>query len=737
MRRQVAVLCFLAFFVIATIPAQESDSQSSGLGLAFVAMPVANIPVLDAFGVFGLGPGAHVSVWYPLFGIPMSADLTISYSLTPALDQNASISTIAGSLGAFYDLQMGRFAARVGGRVSYGYSTLSWDGDLGSATAIGWWGVAGAEFALTNNWAVAVEASLTAHSNTYVGLEAGLGAVFRPFAGENRPALRVQPQPVRPEPTIDVTDADEPEERQETERGKAVAVREEVENTRADLQLLAAGFDVVFPVFYRFYDDNPIGIATLKNQSNRTISNIELIVNIPRFMDVAQKQNVPDELRAGEQIEIPLSVLFNDELLRVTEGTRVQGQFEVAYNIGNSPQEYVVDAPLNVADRNAMTWDDDQKAASFVTAKDPSVLTFAKNVSSVVRSVGYSTINAPLRTGMAMLEAMALHGINYVVDPTSPYEQFSDQPFAIDFLQFPRQTFQFRAGDCDDLAICYASNLQAVGVSAAFITIPGHLYSAFSTGLSEEEARGTFGRFDDLIIVDGEAWIPVETTLLQDGFLEAWKIGARQWRENAGRDQARLIPVESAWNVYEPVGFDVETVSIPTPDVSDLEREYTLQLNAFIGQEIGPQVARLEARIQASGDPKQVNRLGVVYARYGMFDEAEVQFRTALEEGPQADAFLNLGNIEFLRGNFEEAADLFDKAKDLEPDSALVLLAIAKANHELENYGTAERAYENLQVVAPAIAADFEYLQFRGSDAARASDAAVQKNIILWGEEEE
>ena len=35
-------------------------------------------------------------------------------------------------------------------------------------------------------------------------------------------------------------------------------------------------------------------------------------------------------------------------------------------------------ATIQMYDRNTMTWDDDRKAASFVTAKDPVILRFAK-----------------------------------------------------------------------------------------------------------------------------------------------------------------------------------------------------------------------------------------------------------------------------------------------------------------------------------------------------------------------
>jgi hypothetical protein len=393
---------------------------------------------------------------------------------------------------------------------------------------------------------------------------------------------------------------------------------------------------------------------------------------------------------------------------------------------------------LGVADRNAMTWDDDRKAASFVTSKDPAVLSFAKNVAGIVRSAGYGSLNDELRIGMAMLEALALHGIQYVVDPTTPYVELSEQPYAVDFLQFPRQTLSFRAGDCDDLSICYSSTMQAVGIKTAFITIPGHLYMAFSTGLSEREMRTTFDRHDDFIIHEGEAWVPVEVTLLQDGFLEAWRVGARQWREHSAREQAGFIPVEEAWNVYEPVGFEGGSASVERPASAQIRRAYTDTLSAFVEQEIRPQVARLESRIESSGgDPRYINRLGVLYARYGMADDARAEFERALDAGSGVNALVNLGNLAYLDDDYFTALDYYEQAQEKAPRNRAVLLGVARVHHELENYGFASRAYSSLEEVAPSLAARFEYLRFRGDESARASDVEQLQNTVIWAEQTE
>jgi hypothetical protein len=364
----------------------------------------------------------------------------------------------------------------------------------------------------------------------------------------------------------------------------ARAVTSTVDHTRTTLHLVEAGFATVFPVFYRFYDDNPVGYATIRNGGDTVIGNIDVLVNIPAFMDLPQRQQVPQSLEPGELATFDLQVLFNNALLGVTEGTRVAAQISVSFDEVDGSRSYSVDTTLDVANRNAMTWDDTRKAASFVTAKDPAILGYAKGVAGVVRDGGRRVINTNLRTAMAMLSGFRLSGLDYVIDPSTPYIELSQNAQAIDFLQFPAQTFAYGAGDCDDLTISYASTLEAIGIRTAFITIPGHIYAAFNTGIPEDQIRRSFTQPDQVIAYEGDAWVPVEVTLLDQGFMKAWATGAEQWRQHDDLGQAELVPVQSAWLEFEPVGFDLgERQAIAVPNEEELLEIYVAELQQFRG----------------------------------------------------------------------------------------------------------------------------------------------------------
>ncbi|MCK4542225.1 MAG: transglutaminase domain-containing protein [Spirochaetales bacterium] len=101
--------------------------------------------------------------------------------------------------------------------------------------------------------------------------------------------------------------------------------------------------------------------------------------------------------------------------------------------------------------------------------------------------VGFNLLLGPsldIDIGISYQNYLGLYGLNYVVDPRTPYTELSQQREWIDFIQFPRQTLEYRAGDCDDLSILYCALLESVGIETAFITVPGHILMAFSCLIS-------------------------------------------------------------------------------------------------------------------------------------------------------------------------------------------------------------------------------------------------------------
>jgi hypothetical protein len=268
------------------------------------------------------------------------------------------------------------------------------------------------------------------------------------------------------------------------------------------------------------------------------------------------------QLAPGETADVPVTALFNEVMLSLTENVTANGQVLFSYRSLGSLKETDFPIQMPVYHRNAMSWDDDRRAASFVSARDPAARLFARYAASAAEALPDNGLPRNVRYAAALFEALAAYGINYVIDPASPFARMSEDAAALDSLNYPYQTLYYRGGDCDDLSILYCAMLEALGVGTAFITIPGHIYMAFDVGAE-------WGK--DLIEQGGRLWMPVEVTVPGEGFYRAWRIGAREWKQ-AGAE-ARLYPMRESWAVYPPVTVPEAGDNLPAlPEEGEIAR---------------------------------------------------------------------------------------------------------------------------------------------------------------------
>jgi hypothetical protein len=502
------------------------------------------------------------------------------------------------------------------------------------------------------------------------------------------------------------------------------------------LEIYDIDLDSIFPVFYGYYDDHPIGVAVLHNWEKSTIKDIRLTIFQEQYMTDPKVCDVPEELEPGEKIQIDLLGLFNDSILEVTEGTKVSLKITLEYTLQGKSYKRELIETLSMYDRNALSWDDDRKASVFVTAKDPTVLKFSKYVANLIEGEVSSEVNENLLKGMAMYEALRIYGLKYVIDPSTPYKDFSEDTQAVDFLQFPKQTLEYKAGDCDDLSVLYCALMESIGVETAFVTVPGHIFVAFSLNLTPAEAKKFFSKPDDLIYMDNKMWVPVELTLLNEGFLKAWQSGASQWREHTSKMQASFYAMHDSWEIYKPVGFSEDAEPIVLPDSIRVLNVFNEELELFVNREIIPQVAILEEAIKNSNeDPKYINSLGVLYVRYGFTEKAMAEFNKILAQEEYTPALINMGNIYYLKEDYINALIFYERAYNVAPDNSTVLLCMARVNHSMEDYETTEEYYDRLQGTDPDLASRFAYLELEGEESFRAADISGVKGVVIWEEE--
>jgi tetratricopeptide (TPR) repeat protein len=246
--------------------------------------------------------------------------------------------------------------------------------------------------------------------------------------------------------------------------------------------------------------------------------------------------------------------------------------------------------------------------------------------------------------------------------------------------------------------------LEAVGVRSAFITTPAHIFAAFDSGMDEETASKVLDSSNSALILEGRAWIPVEVTLVKNGFLQAWKTGLSEFRQ-AGAGAA-IYPVEEAWKVYEPVGFATGLVAPPLPSRDQLLTAYRSEMATVAKEQIASRVADLQKKIKAGGpDASDLsNKLGVLYARYALMDNARAQFEASIKAKANAPALINLGNVELGAGNPTKALGYFDRAIKISQESSDALLGRARCLQYGDDKAAFDAAVARLRTKNPSLA---------------------------------
>jgi hypothetical protein len=302
----------------------------------------------------------------------------------------------------------------------------------------------------------------------------------------------------------------------------------------------------VFPVSYAWYRNNSFATVQITNNEPNAISGIEVSFFLEQYMNQRTVFGSLPRLAQGESAELPVTALFNDSMLDLTENTDANGEVQINYWSLGARKQSRFSVQIPVFHRNTMSWDDDKRAASFVSARDPSAILFAKSASSAVRKLLKPDVSVNVQQALTLFETLNIYGMNYVIDPSSSYVKMSENTSSLDSLNYPYQTLYYRGGDCDDLSILFCSLLEVLGIDTAFITIPGHIFIAFDVG-----TNNGFIKSEDLIEYNGKFWMPVEITIPAEGFCNAWRTGIREWKE-AGENGA-VYPMRESWNLYQPV----------------------------------------------------------------------------------------------------------------------------------------------------------------------------------------
>ena len=504
-----------------------------------------------------------------------------------------------------------------------------------------------------------------------------------------------------------------------------------------NLDMSMNSLDPVFPVLYSWYDNNKFGSVSIQNKEDATITNVKVSFFLPQYMGQPQECGTIESLKRGESFDVDLKAFFNEQMLELIERTECQANVIVEYKYLGQKREQSFAMLVPVYGRNNMSWVDDRCASVFVSSKDPAAMWFAKYITSVVRDNVRTGVALNIQYAMGIFEALDQFGLNYVIDPTSAFADNVGSA-SIDFLQFPYQTLMYRGGDCDDISILVCSLFEAIGIKTAFITIPGHIFMAFDSGLTIEEAEEQFLSLDELILdkENNQVWVPLEITLTDEGFNKAWKVGAREWNQAEKAGTAMLYKMEDSWKIYKPVSVPGASSRFTLPDEKIVGKLFSHSVDEYILKQITPQVVAFEAKLQNNKSPEVYNDFGVLYARYGLFKKAEAQFRIARRQD-YLPAILNTANLFYSMQDFGRAQKWYEEVLARDEDNILAILGVARCAYEIGNYDVCDKYFEIVYNRNQTLASKFAYLSAFEKSEGRSFTLADRLMNTNWLESKE
>ncbi len=491
----------------------------------------------------------------------------------------------------------------------------------------------------------------------------------------------------------------------------------------------------LFSALYKYYETHTAGTIKISNISKKEVKKVKASVMVKDFMDFPTTSKTVDIIKPGETAEIDLNILFNNKVLSVTEDTPLSANVSVNYLVTERDFTKEANVTFDLYNRNAMTWDDTRKLASFITPKDTPVKVFARSVIQQYQDERINVLNQNLQSAIELFDSLGSYGLAYVPDPKTPFTKFSENKEAVDYIQYPRETLRFKTGDCDDMTALYCSLLENIGISTALITIPGHIFMMFDTGVSRYDYREITDDRSLFVEKNKNVWVPVEITLAGGPFVQAWKEAAKELNATLSNNQEVGFYLSAeAWNEYVPVTLEEFGWEPDVPGKGQMAELYEKDIKNLVGSEMEQKIAAIQNEM--STNPKSAklyNKLGVTYARYGKYKEALKNLQKAVTlDRRYFSAYNNIGNVYYLTGQYEQALSYYKKALDYS-DNALILINIAKAMYKLGNYEDAKVYYLSAVKKKNSFKNKYAYLEMGSKKTEiRASDRAKIDTMVEW-----
>jgi len=458
----------------------------------------------------------------------------------------------------------------------------------------------------------------------------------------------------------------------------------------------------LFPALSPLYARQPVGSIEITNAHDSPAADISVSYFIPSAMSTPFFCAEALRLGSGEVLTVELFAPLGEEAFSPREGQEMPGTITVVSEVRRKRYEQNFQTIVTIHHPNAIDWVDSRRVGSFITPRDETTLAFSREIVRAMPEHSSAAIEEGVGRSLGVVETLASLGFTYAQDPNTPFSDIRAGQPVLDTVQFPRQTLALRSGDCDDLTVLFCALLEAQGTETAFITVPGHIFPAVRV----VPERSSLVPRSLLVQQEDVFWLPVEITLLGDGFERTVAQGFEQWERHALAGDAELIPTHLAWELYAPPrlpdDFEAEMPGADALLLDHLDRT----VDRYVRNQIYPAERDLKAKIsQQPESSRWPLRLGVLYARHGLFTDAEQVFLDLAVSHPGPGVLVNLGGLYQLQGRYREALEWLARARDIDADNPRIYFSLTQVYNALGQRDEAHEAYESLRNLDSELAA--------------------------------
>jgi DNA-binding beta-propeller fold protein YncE len=473
--------------------------------------------------------------------------------------------------------------------------------------------------------------------------------------------------------------------------------------SKAPLEIEVVKLRPIFSNTYKLYEEDGVGVVKLTNNTNKDMEGVTFSFLLKDFMDFATESKL-DKLRPGQSTEIKLKAVFNNNILNITEDSSVQAMLEASYFDNGKRESYSKNSTVSVYEKHKLLWDERGRYASFITPKDPPLMSFVRSIVTQ-----YKEVKDEPQLAAALFNAVGVYGVTYIPDPTNPYQVTSGKVDTVDYIQFPRETLERKSGDCDDLVAFYSSALESMGIDTRVVEVPGHMFMMFSTGVNADEDG--YDMDDMYVIYEDKLWIPVETTVVGSSFVKAWEFGAAnyyKWKDKG----LTILNVHQAWETFKPASLAESKWKPNEVNKDSIDKKFPNEISSML--KISSQTKTRHYRQQLEKNPADVDahiQIGIILAKLGDRQEAMKYFDKAIRLQPgNAAALNNRGNLLMIDDKYAEAQKAYREATLASPDDPYIWINLAKAHKAVNQIKEAKEAFMKAQNLDPGIKKKYKAL---------------------------